>query len=141
MFLGGSDLAISNSSPNQDEAFLVFKWFTDHDTGLALALQKSQGVSTTPGGRPDVYTDARTMAWVYDTYSMMHPGRNNLGVVTGKPLDIGGSFGRDEATARGCLLCANSICRAASASAWWRARASCAIRESIEDKSAVLTEL
>jgi glutamate dehydrogenase (NAD(P)+) len=55
---------------------------------------------------PDVYTDARTMAWVYDTYSMMHPGRNNLGVVTGKPLDIGGSFGRDEATARGCLFAA-----------------------------------
>src|SRR5262249_36603581 len=44
--------------------------------------------------------------WIYDTYSMMHPGRNNLGVVTGKPLDIGGSHGRDEATARGCLFCA-----------------------------------
>jgi glutamate dehydrogenase (NAD(P)+) len=55
---------------------------------------------------PDVYTDAKTMAWIYDTYSMMHPGRNNLGVVTGKPLDIGGSFGRDEATARGCLFAA-----------------------------------
>jgi glutamate dehydrogenase (NAD(P)+) len=55
---------------------------------------------------PDVYTDAKTMAWVYDTYSMMHPGKNNLGVVTGKPLDIGGSFGRDEATARGCLFAA-----------------------------------
>lgn len=53
---------------------------------------------------PDVYTDARTMAWVYDTYSMMHPGRNNLGVVTGKPLDLGGSHGREEATARGCLF-------------------------------------
>src|SRR5439155_2085622 len=53
---------------------------------------------------PDVYTDARTMAWVYDTYSMMHPGRNNLGVVTGKPLDMGGSHGRNEATARGCLF-------------------------------------
>src|SRR5207248_1812834 len=52
---------------------------------------------------PDVYTDAKTMAWIYDTYSMMHPGQNNLGVVTGKPLDIGGSFGRDEATARGCV--------------------------------------
>jgi glutamate dehydrogenase (NAD(P)+) len=53
---------------------------------------------------PDVYTDARTMAWVYDTYAMMHPGRNNLPVVTGKPLDIGGSHGRHEATARGCLF-------------------------------------
>ena len=55
---------------------------------------------------PDVYTDANTMAWIYDTYAMMHPGRNNLGVVTGKPLNIGGSFGRNEATARGCLFAA-----------------------------------
>jgi glutamate dehydrogenase (NAD(P)+) len=54
---------------------------------------------------PDVYTDAQTMAWIYDTYAMMHPGRNNLPVVTGKPLDIGGSHGRNEATARGCLFC------------------------------------
>ncbi len=53
---------------------------------------------------PDMYTDARTMAWIYDTYAMMHPGRNNLPVVTGKPLDIGGSHGRKEATARGCLF-------------------------------------
>src|SRR5207253_748989 len=53
---------------------------------------------------PDVYTDARTMAWIYDTYAMMHPGRNNLPVVTGKPVDIGGSLGRHEATARGCLF-------------------------------------
>jgi glutamate dehydrogenase (NAD(P)+) len=54
---------------------------------------------------PDVYTNAQTMAWIYDTYAMMHPGRNNLGVVTGKPLDVGGSHGRNEATARGCLFC------------------------------------
>jgi glutamate dehydrogenase (NAD(P)+) len=52
---------------------------------------------------PDVATDARTMAWVYDTYATMHPGRNNLPVVTGKPVDMGGSHGRNEATARGCL--------------------------------------
>jgi glutamate dehydrogenase (NAD(P)+) len=55
---------------------------------------------------PDMYTDARTMAWVYDTIAMMHPGRNNLPAVTGKPLDIGGSHGREEATARGCLFAA-----------------------------------
>lgn len=50
---------------------------------------------------PDVYTDAQTMAWIYDTYAMMHPGQNNLPVVTGKPLDLGGSLGRDAATAQG----------------------------------------
>jgi glutamate dehydrogenase/leucine dehydrogenase len=53
---------------------------------------------------PDVNTNARTMAWVYDTYAMMHPGENNLPVVTGKPLDMGGSLGRPEATGRGCLF-------------------------------------
>lgn len=50
---------------------------------------------------PDLYTDAQTMAWVYDTYSMMHPGENCLPIVTGKPLDLGGSLGRDAATAQG----------------------------------------
>src|SRR5438552_1600967 len=61
---------------------------------------------------PDMYTDARTMAWIYDTYAMMHPGRNNLPVVTGKPLEIGGSFGRAEATARGCLYaCERALVR------------------------------
>jgi glutamate dehydrogenase (NAD(P)+) len=54
---------------------------------------------------PDVNTSAETMAWVFDTYDMMHPGRNNTPVVTGKPVDMGGSYGRHEATARGCLFC------------------------------------
>ncbi len=52
---------------------------------------------------PDLYTTAQTMAWIYDTYQVMHPGRNNLPVVTGKPIDLGGSLGRHEATGRGCL--------------------------------------
>jgi len=52
---------------------------------------------------PDVYTDAQTMAWIYDTFEMMHPGDNNKPVVTGKPIELGGSPGRDAATAQGCL--------------------------------------
>lgn len=52
---------------------------------------------------PDMYTDAQTMAWIYDTYDVMHPNRNNRPVVTGKPIELGGSFGRREATARGAL--------------------------------------
>ncbi|MEC4688220.1 MAG: Glu/Leu/Phe/Val dehydrogenase [Nitrospirota bacterium] len=55
---------------------------------------------------PDVNTNQGTMARIFDTYDMMHPGRNNRGVVTGKPVDLGGSFGRREATARGCLFAA-----------------------------------
>ena len=53
---------------------------------------------------PDVNTNPGTMARIYDTYAMMHPGLNNLPVVTGKPVDMGGSLGRREATARGCLF-------------------------------------
>jgi len=55
---------------------------------------------------PDVNTTAETMAWIYDTYDMMHSGKNNLPVVTGKPVGMGGSLGRNEATARGCLFVA-----------------------------------
>jgi glutamate dehydrogenase (NAD(P)+) len=58
---------------------------------------------------PDVYTNAQTMAWIYDTFDRMHPGENNLAVVTGKPLEIGGSLGRDEATARGSWYAAEQL--------------------------------
>jgi glutamate dehydrogenase (NAD(P)+) len=61
---------------------------------------------------PDMYTNAQTMAWIYDTFAIMHPGRNNLPAVTGKPLDLGGSQGRNEATARGCLFaCQRALAR------------------------------
>src|ERR1700728_3090707 len=59
---------------------------------------------------PDVYTDSQTMAWIMDTYSMTK-GRTALGVVTGKPISIGGSEGRNEATARGCLVTVEEACK------------------------------
>jgi len=52
---------------------------------------------------PDVGTTPQTMAWIMDTYSM-HRGHSTPSVVTGKPLSIGGSFGRVEATGRGVML-------------------------------------
>ncbi|MDR1574704.1 MAG: Glu/Leu/Phe/Val dehydrogenase [Treponema sp.] len=52
---------------------------------------------------PDVNTNAEVMAWIMDTYSMLH-GYAIPGVVTGKPLDIGGSLGRPEATGRGVSI-------------------------------------
>jgi glutamate dehydrogenase (NAD(P)+) len=52
---------------------------------------------------PDVYTNEQTMAWVFDTFDAFHRGQNNRAVVTGKPLRLGGSLGRDAATGRGCL--------------------------------------
>ncbi|MFN4242731.1 MAG: Glu/Leu/Phe/Val family dehydrogenase [Tepidisphaerales bacterium] len=51
---------------------------------------------------PDAGTDAQVMAWVLDTYSMM-VGHQELGVVTGKPVSLGGSVGREEATGRGVM--------------------------------------
>ena len=59
---------------------------------------------------PDVYTDEQTMAWIMDTLSMVH-GHTELGVVTGKPIALGGSQGRGEATARGCLYAVREACR------------------------------
>jgi glutamate dehydrogenase (NAD(P)+) len=51
---------------------------------------------------PDVNTNAQVMAWIMDTYSM-HQGYTVPGVVTGKPISLGGSEGRNEATGRGCV--------------------------------------
>jgi glutamate dehydrogenase/leucine dehydrogenase len=59
---------------------------------------------------PDMYTDAQTMAWIMDTYSMT-VGYSALGVVTGKPVSLGGSLGRNEATARGCLFAVEEACK------------------------------
>ncbi len=53
---------------------------------------------------PDVNTNAQTMAWIMDTYSM-HVGYTVPGVITGKPIALGGSEGRTEATARGAVYC------------------------------------
>ncbi len=59
---------------------------------------------------PDVNTNAKIMAWYMDTYSM-NAGYTALGVVTGKPLDLGGSEGRPEATGRGVSITANEACK------------------------------
>jgi glutamate dehydrogenase (NAD(P)+) len=59
---------------------------------------------------PDVGTNAQVMAWIFDTYSM-NKGHSVLGVVTGKPIQIGGSLGREEATARGALYCLREALR------------------------------
>src|SRR5436189_462552 len=51
---------------------------------------------------PDVYTDAQVMAWIMDTFTMRQ-GFASPGVVTGKPISLGGSLGRREATSRGLM--------------------------------------
>ena len=59
---------------------------------------------------PDVYTNSQTMAWMMDTFSMTR-GYSTLGVVTGKPLSVGGSAGRNEATAEGCFVATEEAAR------------------------------
>jgi glutamate dehydrogenase/leucine dehydrogenase len=59
---------------------------------------------------PDVYTDAQTMAWIMDTYSQIK-GYSVPECVTGKPLSIGGSEGREEATSLGVVICAREAAK------------------------------
>ncbi len=61
---------------------------------------------------PDLGTNALTMAWIMDTYSQQK-GHSVPGVVTGKPIEIGGSHGRREATGRGVVTCMVEACHAA----------------------------
>ena len=57
---------------------------------------------------PDVNTNERVMAWIMDTYAM-HKQSASHGVVTGKPIEIGGSLGRREATGRGCMIVTKEV--------------------------------
>ena len=59
---------------------------------------------------PDLGTNEQVMSWVMDTYSQ-HKGHSVPGVVTGKPIELGGSYGRREATGRGVISCAVDACR------------------------------
>src|SRR5690606_23157627 len=56
---------------------------------------------------PDMGTNARTMAWIVDEYAKFHGWQP--GVVTGKPLELGGSYGRDAATGRGVLFAMENL--------------------------------
>ena len=59
---------------------------------------------------PDINTNEQTMAWIMDTYSM-HMRQTVTAVVTGKPINIGGSRGRREATGRGVMIVCDEACK------------------------------
>ena len=59
---------------------------------------------------PDMNTNEQTMAWIMDTYSM-HARHTQTAVVTGKPINLGGSRGRSEATGRGCMMVTDQALR------------------------------
>ncbi len=69
-----------------------------YTTGIIATLGPDSDVPA-----PDVNTNERVMAWVMDTYSM-RVGHTVTAVVTGKPIEMGGSLGRREATGRGCMI-------------------------------------
>jgi len=69
-----------------------------YTTGIIQTLGPDSDVPA-----PDVNTNERVMAWVMDTYSM-RMGHTVTAVVTGKPIEMGGSLGRREATGRGCMI-------------------------------------
>ncbi len=70
-----------------------------YTTGIADIIGPDRDVPA-----PDVYTNAQVMAWILDTYSQLK-GVMVPGVVTGKPIPLGGSLGRDTATGRGAVFC------------------------------------
>src|SRR5574344_732305 len=69
--------------------------------GYIRAIWKNLGPNTDVPA-PDVYTDGQIMAWMMDEYSVIN-GKNQFGLLTGKPLIVGGSLGRGDATAKGGL--------------------------------------
>jgi glutamate dehydrogenase (NAD(P)+) len=75
-------------------------------TEISLLIGPARDIPT-----PDVNTGSQTMAWIMDTYSMHH-GHTIPGVVTGKPMAIGGTRGRRESTSRGAFHCIVSAARA-----------------------------
>ena len=75
-------------------------------TEISLLIGPERDIPT-----PDVNTGSQTMAWIMDTYSMHH-GHTIPGVVTGKPLAIGGTRGRRESTSRGAFHCIAAAARA-----------------------------
>jgi glutamate dehydrogenase (NAD(P)+) len=75
-------------------------------TEISLLIGPERDIPT-----PDVNTGSQTMAWIMDTYSM-HQGHTIPGVVTGKPMAIGGTLGRRESTSRGAFHCIAAASRA-----------------------------
>ncbi len=86
--------------PNKMSAGELERLTRRYTTGIIHTLGPDSDVPA-----PDVNTNERVMAWVMDTYSM-HAGHTVTAVVTGKPVEMGGSLGRREATGRGCMIVA-----------------------------------
>lgn len=87
---------------SEDELERLTRRYTS-EIGLIIGPQKDIPA-------PDVGTNAKVMAWMMDTYSMNH-GTTITGVVTGKPIHLGGSLGREKATGRGVYITGREVAR------------------------------
>ncbi len=90
---------------------------------------------------PDMYTNEQTMAWIYDTYNAFHHGHNNLPVVTGKPLSIGGSAGRTEATGRGCFYATQRFLETTSMAQIKSLKGACVVIQGLGNVGSVVARL
>ena len=95
-------ITVDPKALSQDELERMTRRFTSE---ISIILGPDRDIPA-----PDVYTNSQTMAWMMDTYSMIM-GFSSLGVVTGKPLSVGGSAGRNEATAEGCFVAIEEAAR------------------------------
>jgi multiple sugar transport system substrate-binding protein len=87
-------IQLFNTSGAPDEAWLLLQWLANKDTGLALAMQKSPGVSNTPGARPDIYNDPRFLNHeVFPRYLQELERDANL---MNEPFQVPGNFKIDE---------------------------------------------
>jgi glutamate dehydrogenase/leucine dehydrogenase len=103
-FGGGKGGVICDpKSMSQDEIERMTRRFTSE---ISIILGHDKDIPA-----PDVYTNPQVMAWMMDTISMTK-GYSTMGVVTGKPIAVGGSAGRNEATARGCVVTIIEACKA-----------------------------
>lgn len=98
--LGGAKggIKVNPQDLSQEELQALTRRYT---TEIAMVIGPDKDIPA-----PDVGTDAQIMAWLMDTYSQLK-GYTIPGVVTGKPLAIGGSLGRAEATGKGVVFCVN----------------------------------
>ena len=102
-FGGGKGGVICDpKSMSQDELERMTRRFTSE---ISIIIGHDRDIPA-----PDVYTNPQIMAWMMDTISMTK-GYSTLGVVTGKPIAVGGSAGRNEATARGCVVTIVEACK------------------------------
>lgn len=86
---------VDPSELSQDELQRLTRRYT---TEISIVMSQEGDIPA-----PDINTNQQTMAWIMDTYSM-HQGYSVNAVVTGKPVEIGGSLGREDATGRGVML-------------------------------------